>query len=43
MIPGIGNKIKDADIDENAFIRFKSIIYSMTKEERAHPVRAVLK
>jgi len=37
MIPGIGNKIKDADIDENAFIRFKSIIYSMTKEERAHP------
>lgn len=37
MIPGIGNKIKDADIDENAFIRFKSIIYSMTKEERTHP------
>ena len=37
MIPGIGNKIKDADIDESAFIRFKSIIYSMTKEERAHP------
>lgn len=37
MIPGIGNKIKDADIDESAFVRFKSIIYSMTKEERAHP------
>lgn len=37
MIPGIGNKIKDADIDESAFTRFKSIIYSMTKEERAHP------
>ncbi|MDE5995457.1 MAG: signal recognition particle protein [Eubacterium sp.] len=37
MIPGIGNKIKDADIDEGAFTRFKSIIYSMTKEERAHP------
>lgn len=37
MIPGIGSKIKDKDIDENAFDRFRSIIYSMTKEERAHP------
>ncbi len=37
MIPGIGNKIKDSDIDEDAFKRFKSIIYSMTLEERAHP------
>ena len=37
MIPGIGSKIKDEDIDENAFDSFRSIIYSMTKEERAHP------
>ncbi len=37
MIPGIGSKIKDADIDESAFTRFKSIIYSMTLQERAHP------
>lgn len=37
MIPGIGSKIKDEDIDENAFDRFRSIIYSMTKEERTHP------
>ncbi|MCD7873246.1 MAG: signal recognition particle protein [Clostridiales bacterium] len=37
MIPGIGSKIKDEDIDESAFERFKSIIYSMTKEERTHP------
>ncbi len=37
MIPGIGNKIKDSDIDEDAFKRFKSIIYSMTFQERAHP------
>lgn len=37
MIPGIGNKIKDSDIDEDAFKRFKSIIYSMTLEERARP------
>lgn len=37
MIPGIGSKIKDEDIDENAFDRFRSIIYSMTKDERMHP------
>ena len=30
MIPGIGNKIKDEDIDEKAFDRFRAIIYSMT-------------
>ena len=37
MIPGIGSKIRDEDIDEGAFGRFRAIIYSMTKEERAHP------
>ena len=37
MIPGIGSKIKDEDIDERAFDRFRAIIYSMTKEERSHP------
>ncbi len=37
MLPGIGNKIRDSDIDENAFTRFKSIIYSMTMQERTHP------
>lgn len=37
MIPGLGSKIKDEDIDEGAFGRFRSIIYSMTKQERAHP------
>lgn len=37
MIPGIGSKIKDEDIDENAFTRLKSIIYSMTPAERAKP------
>jgi len=37
MIPGIGSKIKDEDIDENAFDRFRAIIYSMTKDERMHP------
>lgn len=37
MIPGIGSKIKDEDIDEGAFTRFKSIVYSMTIQERTHP------
>ena len=37
MIPGIGNKIKDEDIDEKAFDRFRAIIYSMTMQEREHP------
>lgn len=37
MIPGIGGKIKDEDIDENAFGKSKAIIYSMTKQERTHP------
>lgn len=37
MIPGIGNKIKDSDIDEKAFVKFKAIIYSMTLKERAQP------
>ncbi len=37
MIPGIGNKIKDADIDENAIDRTKAIILSMTPKERSKP------
>ena len=37
LISGIGKQIKDEDIDEKAFDRFRSIIYSMTKEERSHP------
>jgi signal recognition particle subunit SRP54 len=37
LIPGIGNKINEEDIDEKAFDRFRAIIYSMTKEERAKP------
>ena len=37
MIPGIGSKIKDEDIDEGAFGKFRAIIYSMTKQERTHP------
>jgi signal recognition particle subunit SRP54 len=37
LIPGIGNKINEEDIDEKAFDRFRAIIFSMTKEERAKP------
>lgn len=37
LIPGIGKQIKDEDIDEKAFDRFRAIIYSMTKDERSHP------
>ncbi|MFR5876758.1 MAG: signal recognition particle protein [Eubacterium sp.] len=37
LIPGIGKQVKDEDIDEKAFDRFRAIIYSMTKEERSKP------
>ena len=37
MIPGIGSKIKDTDIDEKEFVRIEAIICSMTKAERRNP------
>ena len=37
MIPGIGNSIKDLDIDDNAFKSVEAIIRSMTPQERANP------
>ena len=37
MIPGIGNQIKDADIDEKQFSRLEAIIQSMTPKEREKP------
>ncbi len=37
MLPGIGNKIKDADIDESALGKTEAIIRSMTPKERANP------
>ncbi|MBR1810306.1 MAG: signal recognition particle protein [Clostridia bacterium] len=37
MIPGIGNKIKDADIDESALGKTEAIIRSMTPQEREKP------
>lgn len=37
MLPGVGNKIKDADIDESQLTRVEAIITSMTIEERKKP------
>lgn len=37
MIPGVGSKIKDIDIDENAFKGIEAMIQSMTPEERHKP------
>ena len=37
MMPGVGNQIKDADIDERAMLRVEAIIKSMTKKERERP------
>jgi signal recognition particle subunit SRP54 len=37
MIPGMGNQLKDVEIDENELAGVEAIIYSMTKEERRNP------
>lgn len=37
MIPGVGSKMKDIDIDENAFRGIEAMINSMTPAERADP------
>ncbi|MBR5496817.1 MAG: signal recognition particle protein [Clostridia bacterium] len=37
MIPGVGKKIKDADIDDRQLDRTAAIIHSMTLKERANP------
>ena len=37
MIPGLGKKIKDTDIDESALDKTKAIILSMTPKEREKP------
>ncbi len=37
MIPGLGNQIKDADIDDGQLVRIEAMITSMTKGEREKP------
>jgi signal recognition particle subunit SRP54 len=34
MIPGVGNRIKDVNVDEREIVRIEAIISSMTKKER---------
>ncbi len=37
MLPGVGDKLKDVDIDESGLVRIEAIITSMTKAEREKP------
>ncbi len=37
MLPGMGKKMKDVEIDENAMSHPRAIIYSMTPAERENP------
>lgn len=37
MLPGMGNQLKDVDIDEREFTRIEAIITSMTAKERTKP------
>jgi signal recognition particle subunit SRP54 len=37
MIPGVGNQLKNANIDPKAFTRTEAIINSMTMQEREKP------
>ncbi|MCL2054340.1 MAG: signal recognition particle protein [Oscillospiraceae bacterium] len=37
MLPGLGDKLSDADIDDNQLTRVEAIILSMTPAERAKP------
>ncbi len=37
MLPGVGDKIRDVDIDDNQINRIEALITSMTPEERARP------
>ena len=37
MIPGLGSKLKDVEVDDKEFVKIEAIICSMTKEERRNP------
>lgn len=37
MIPGMGQQLKDVDIDEKELVKIESMILSMTYEERGNP------
>jgi signal recognition particle protein len=37
MLPGVGNKVKDADVNDNQLVIIEAMINSMTKKERRNP------
>lgn len=37
LIPGLGSKLKNVDIDEKQFVYIEAMIQSMTLDERKHP------
>jgi signal recognition particle subunit SRP54 len=37
MLPGVGQQVKDLDVDDDAFKHIEAMIMSMTPEERANP------
>ncbi len=37
MIPGLGDKIKDEEVDDKQLVRIEALITSMTKQERENP------
>ena len=37
MLPGVGDKLRDVDVDEKQFVRIEAMITSMTKAEREKP------
>jgi signal recognition particle subunit SRP54 len=37
MLPGVGDKLKDVEVDDKQFVHIEAMITSMTKAERAKP------
>ena len=37
MLPGVGDKLRDVDVDEKQFVRIEAMITSMTRAEREKP------
>ncbi len=37
MIPGVGAKLGDMEVDDDAFVHIEALIHSMTPQERQHP------
>ena len=37
LIPGVGNQLKDVDVDERQLARVEAIVLSMTPKERSMP------